>query len=280
MKKKMSLFALLTALAVCLAAGPCLAKDPVTLVVVQEAEPMGLDLMASSIQTTMSACYNIHDTLFHPQEDATVTPALAEKWEKVDDLTWKIFLRKDAVFHNGEPVNAAAVKFSFDRIQKPELQSPHKGKISAFKEVAVIDDYTFTIKTEEPYAPGLYMLGYYLPVVPPKYVQEVGDAKYNTDPVGCGPYKLAKWVRGDQIVLERFDKYYGPKPYYKTVIFKGIPEEASRIASLLTGEADVVSGVPAHQQKKVLEAKKAYLTSRLMAWFKAWRTRTSSKGFS
>ena len=80
-----------------------------------------------------------------------------------DDLTWKITLRKDAVFHNGEPVNAAAVKFSYDRANNEALKNPHRGKLSAFTELNVIDDYTFTIKTEQPYAPGLYMLGYYLP---------------------------------------------------------------------------------------------------------------------
>ena len=140
-----------------IAAGfPAAASD--TMVVIQEAEPVGLDLMQSSIQTTMSVCYNIHDTLFHPQEDATVLPALAEKWEKVDDLTWKIALRKDAVFHNGEPVNAAAVKFSFDRANDEALKNPHRGKLSAFTELNVVDDYTVTVKTAEPYAPGLYML--------------------------------------------------------------------------------------------------------------------------
>jgi peptide/nickel transport system substrate-binding protein len=234
-----------------------------TLVVIQEAEPVGLDLMQSPIQTTMSVCYNIHDTLFHPQEDASVKPALAETWEKVDDLTWKITLRKDAVFQNGEPVTAEAVKFSFDRVFKPELQCPHKGKLSAFKELTVVDTHTFTIKTEEPYAPGLYMLGYYLPIVPPKYVQEVGDAKYNTDPIGCGPYKLAKWDRGEQVILEAFDKYYGPKPAYDKVIFKGNPEEASRVAALLTGEAQVISGIPVHQRKKIEESGKAYLTPQM-----------------
>jgi peptide/nickel transport system substrate-binding protein len=234
-----------------------------TLVVVQEAEPVGLDLMQSSILNTMSVCYNIHDTLFQPQEDASVKPALAETWEKIDDLTWKITLRKDAVFHNGEPVTADAVKFSFDRVFKPELQCPHKGKLSAFKELTVLDTYTFTIKTEEPYAPGLYMLGYYLPIVPPKYVQEVGDTKYNTDPIGCGPYKLARWDRGEQVVLEAFDKYYGPKPAYDRVIFKGNPEEASRVAALLTGEAQVISGIPVHQRKKIEESGKAYLTPQM-----------------
>ena len=258
--KRRSTFSLLLIVCLALAAAPAAARDAGTLVVVQEAEPVGLDLMQSSIQTTMSVCYNIHDTLFHPQEDATVLPALAEKWDKVDDLTWKITLRKDAVFHNGEPVTAAAVKFSYDRINNEDLKSPNKGKLSAFTELTVIDDHTFTIKTEQPYAPGLYMLGYYLPIVPPKYVQEVGDEKYNTDPVGSGPYRLKKWARGDEIVLEAFDKYYGPKPAYKTVIFKANPEEASRIAALETGEADVISGVPVHQRKKIADSGKAYLT--------------------
>jgi peptide/nickel transport system substrate-binding protein len=261
--KRLTLVALL--LSVCLAVVPALAvaRDANTLIVMQEAEPVGLDLMQSSIQTTMSVCYNIHETLFHPQEDASVTPALAEKWEKVDDLTWKITLRKGATFQNGEPVNAEAVKFSFDRISKPDLQSPNKGKLSAFTELKVIGPLTFTIKTEKPYAPGLYMLGYYLPIVPPKYVQEVGDSKYNTDPVGCGPYKLKKWNRGESVVLERYEGYYGPKPAYKTVIFKGNPEEASRVAALLTGEADVISGVSVHERKKILDSGKAYLTAQM-----------------
>lgn len=244
---------------------PAQARDPDTLIVVQEAEPVGLDLMRSSIQTTMSPCYNIHDTLFSPQEDATVKPALAEKWEKVDDLTWKITLRKDATFHNGEPVNTAAVKFSFDRIMDPAIDSPHKGKITPFKDLKIIDDYTFTISTAEPYAPGLYILGYYLPIVPPGYVKQVGDSEYNIKPVGCGPYKLVKWVKGEEVVLEAYDKYYGPKPAYKKVIFKAIPEEAARVASLTTGEADVVSAIPVHQRKKVLESGKAYLTDQMGA---------------
>jgi len=261
--KKWSFLTLAVFLGLALAGIPAAIAASDTLVVMQEAEPVGLDLMQSSIQTTMSVCYNIHDTLFHPQEDASVLPALAEKWEKVDDLTWKITLRKDAVFHNGEPVNAAAVKFSYDRANNEDLKSPHRGKLSAFTELKVIDDYTFTVKTEQPYAPGLYMLGYYLPIVPPKYIQEVGDTKFNTDPVGSGPYRLKKWVRGEEIVLEAFDKYYGPQPAYKNLIFKASPEEASRIAALLTGEAQVISGVPVHQRKKIQDSGKAYLSSQM-----------------
>lgn len=261
--KKMLVMALVIGMACGLGFSAAFAKVSDTLVVVQEAEPVGLDLMQSSIQTTMSVCYNIHDTLFHPQDDATVKPALAEKWEKVSDTTWKITLRQGVTFHNGEPVTAHAVKFSFDRIKNPDFKSPHAGKLSAFTELKVLDDHTFTISTEQPYAPGLYILGYYLPIVPPKYVQQVGDTEYNVNPVGCGPYKLAKWVRGEQVVLERYEKYYGPKPAYKTVIFKGVPEEASRIAAILTGEAQVISGVPVHQRKKIEESGKAVLTPQM-----------------
>ena len=81
--KKWSFLTLGVFICLALAGAPAADAASETLVVMQEAEPVGLDLMQSSIQTTMSVCYNIHDTLFHPQEDATVLPALAEKWEKV-----------------------------------------------------------------------------------------------------------------------------------------------------------------------------------------------------
>ena len=80
--KRWMLISLLAVIGLALGVYPAAAAGSDTLVVVQEAEPVGLDLMQSSIQTTMSVCYNIHDTLFHPQEDATVLPALAEKWER------------------------------------------------------------------------------------------------------------------------------------------------------------------------------------------------------
>ena len=238
---------------------PAVARDADTLVVVQEAEPVGLDLMRNSITTTMNVCRNIHDTLFTPQEDTTVTPGLAEKWEKIDEVTWKITLRKDATFHNGEPIDAQAVKFSFDRIKGPEINSPHKGKLTSFKDVRIIDDYTFTISTTAPYAPALSILGYYFPIVPPGYIKQVGNEAYNIKPIGCGPYKLVKWIKGEEVVLEAYDKYYRPKPAYKKVIFKAIPEAAARVAALLTGEADVIAAIPANQKKKIRESGKAYL---------------------
>ncbi len=238
-------------------------RDPEAITVILKAEPVGLDFMRSSLDDTMSVCRNIHGMLFDPQEDASVKPALAKEWEQIDDLTWKITLQEDATFHNGEPVTAKAVEFSFNRVFDPDIQCPHKGKLSAFKEVNVVDEYTFTITSEKPFAPGLNILGLYLPIVPPEYIKTVGNAKYNTNPVGSGPYKLEKWVRGESVNLERFEDYYGPKPYYKKVIFRAVPEGASRVAALLTGEADVISGIAVHQRKTIEESGKAYLTPQM-----------------
>ena len=262
MKRSLLFFILVPFLCV-LVTGVAIARDPDTLIVVQKTEPMGLDFMQQSIDDTMSVCRNIHGFLFDPQEDASVKPALAKTWEKIDDLTHKITLNKGLTFHNGEPVNSEAVKFSLSRVVDPEVQCPHKGKLSAFKEVEVIDDLTFIIKTEQPYAPGLYILGIYLPIVPPKYLKKVGNKDYNQKPIGSGPYKLVKWVRGESVILERFDNFYGAKPDYKKVVFKGIPEEASRVAALVTGEVDVVSGIAVHQRKKIIDSGKAHLTPQM-----------------
>ncbi|RDD63836.1 ABC transporter substrate-binding protein [Ferruginivarius sediminum] len=234
-----------------------------TLVVAQEAEPVGLDLMRSSIQTTMSVSYNIHDTLFRPQGDASIRPALAKTWKQLDDRTWRVTLREDATFHDGTPVTAEAVKFSFNRIMSDALNSPNRGKLSAFDKVEVVDDRTVRISTKEPYAPGLYMLAYYLPIVPPHAVKEMGDEQYNVDPVGSGPYRLEEWKKGQEVVLKAYDDYYGPKPAYDTVTFRSIPEPEARVAALLTGEVDVISGIAYHQRERIRKSDNAHLTDQM-----------------
>jgi peptide/nickel transport system substrate-binding protein len=243
--------------------GPSFARDADTLIVAQEAEPVGLDLMRSSIQTTMSVAYNIHDTLFQPNEDASISPRLAEKWERIDDLTWRVTLRKGATFHDGSPINAEAVKFSFERMNDPKLSSPNLSKISAFKKIEIVDDHTLIIATDKTYAPGLYMLAYYLPIVPPKAVAAAGADGYNAKPIGSGPYRVVRWSPGEEVVLEAYDGYWGPKPAYKRVVFRTIPDESARIAALLTGEVDIISGIPMHQRKRVAASGRAYLTNQL-----------------
>jgi peptide/nickel transport system substrate-binding protein len=260
--KKLSFWGLIAA--VLLIFSPvAMSREPGTLVVVQDAEPVGLDLMRSSLQATMNVNYNLHDTLLHPQDDGSVIPAIAESWERIDDRNWRFRLRRGATFHNGEPINAEAVKFSFDRLMNPEFRSPHRGKLFGFREVRVVDPHTVIFTTTEPFAPALHMLAYYLPIVPPGHIQKVGDTEYNMRPVGSGPYRLVRWVRGEEIVMERFEEYYGPKPAYRRLVFRAIPEEVSRIASLLTGEADVVSGISVHQRKRIEDSGRAYLTPQM-----------------
>jgi len=260
MKRILTGLALIVFLVAALAGGAA-ARDKDTLIVAQETEPVGLDTTRNNLHECLNVSHNIQDRLFEPQEDASVTPALAEKWEWTDETSLKIWLRKGATFHNGEPVNAAAVKFSYDRLLNPELKSPHRGRMVAFTGLEVVDDYTLVLKTAQPFAPALHLLSYYLPIVPPKYVKEVGDEMYNRKPVGAGPYKVVSWEKGKDIVLEYYEGWYGPKPAYKHVIFRAIPEEAARVASVLTGESDVVEGLSLRSQMTVSKSDKAYTTS-------------------
>jgi len=169
--------------ATALFAAAAMARDKDTLVVVQEAEPVGLDIMQSSIQTTMSVGYNLHDTILKPQEDATVKPGMVEKWEKVDDLTWKFTLVKGATFHNGEPINAAAVKFSFDRLMSDALKSRTRANSRASKGSRSSTSGPSRCRPPSPtrrplHARAILVRG------PAEYVKKVGDAEYNLNPWG------------------------------------------------------------------------------------------------
>lgn len=253
----------LGAAAVALAAvagGAHAANDADTLVVVQSGEPVGLDTMKNNLQHSMNVSLNIQDRLFDPQEDGSVAPGLAERWEFVDDTTLRVTLKDGLVFHNGEPVNAEAVKYSFERLVDPDLKSPHAGRMEQIDSVSVVDPLTVEFKTKKPFAPILHLMSYYLPIVPPKATAAAGPDEFNRNPVGAGPYMVESWERGGDIVLKAFDGYWGGKPPFEKVVFKTIPEESARVAALLTGEADIVEGVSVRSQKNISESGKGTLT--------------------
>lgn len=187
--------------------------------------------------------WHIFDSLLFLSRDLKIEPGLAESYEQKDELTWIFKLRKGVTFHNGEEFNADAVKFSLERVLNEKQKSPQRGNISAIAAVNVIDPYTVEIKTKEPYNLLPHRL-FYLSIVPPKYVQEVGDQGFAQKPVGTGPYKFVEWVKGDKIVLEANEKYFKGAPKIGKVTFRIIPEVATQIAELQSGGVDVIRMVP------------------------------------
>jgi len=176
--------------------------------------------------------------MFH---DASMNPVgeLAEKWDWVGDRAIKYYLRKNVKFHNGEPFNAAAVKFSLERIMDPKTKSPWMSTLTSLVDkIEVLDDYTIQITGKTPSINLLLEIGR-MPLVPPKYIAEKGDAYFAANPVGAGPFKFVEAKAGDRVVFERYMDYWqGPSPI-KRIVFRVVPEETVRVAELLAGKADI-----------------------------------------
>lgn len=221
-------------------------NDKETLVVAQGADAKSLDPHASNDQPSSRVSKQIYDTLVVSDTNMDIQPALAESWEKIDDLTWEFKLVQGVKFHNGEELKASDVKFTYERM----LNSPSVATIiGPVTEIKVIDDYTVQIITSSPYAPLLAHLTHTAcSILNEKAVTEAGE-DYGQQPIGTGAFKLAKWQSGDRITLERFEEYFQGPAAMKTVVFRNIAEGTNRTIGLETGEVDIAYDVEAVDKK-------------------------------
>lgn len=193
-------------------------------------------------------------------ESMKLIPGLAESWKFVDDNTWDFKIRKGIKFHNGEPLNAEAAKFSIERVLDPAQKSYLRDRFKGITQVQVTDEYGIRLKTEKP-NPVLLERLTNLAILPPKYVKEKGDAFIAKNPVGTGPYHFVEWVRGQRLVVEAHPGYWGPEPAVKTLVFRPILDVGTSIAEMLAGGVDFIRLVPPDQIPLIEASGKAYITS-------------------
>lgn len=224
-----------------------------TLVYAQLSEGKTLDPQDSTEQYSQVVTTQIYDRLVEVDEmTGQLIPGLAEKWERVDDLSLVLHLNKGAKFHNGDQLKASDIKFTLERA-KTKSKVAHLYK--AIKNIEIIDDNTVKINTEQPFAPLLNHLSHKsAAILSEKYYKEVGD-KYFEKPIGTGPYKFKEWIVGEKIALEASENYFKGKPAIKNIIIKGIPEENSRVIGLETGEIDIAEGIATIGRKAIEENK-------------------------
>ncbi len=198
---------------------------------------------ASGIITPFLVLYALHDAVVKPMPDQALAPSLAESVKAAEDgLAYDIVLRKEATFHNGDPVTAEDVKFSYDRY-RGTAHDLMKSRVAA---VDIVDPQhlRFTLKNPWPdfltYYATMTGAGW---VVPKKYVEKVGDDGFKKAPVGAGPYKFVSFNPGVELVFEAFDHYWRKAPSVKKLIFKVIPEETTRLAALKRGEVDIAYSI-------------------------------------
>ena len=182
-----------------------------------------------------------------------LTGSLAESWRLVSPTTYQFKLRRGVKFHNGEPFNAEAVKFSIER-QLTHPKSRAKAALGPVERVEIVDEYTVNVVSKGPFPVLLARMTYAgsgsVVMLPPKYVAEKGD-DFAAHPIGTGPFKFVEWVKGDRVTLEANPDYWRAKPKVQRVTFRFIPETATRIASLLNGETDIIENIPPDQVDRV-----------------------------
>jgi peptide/nickel transport system substrate-binding protein len=205
--------------------------------------PENLDptMNLSSIRAMVGV--SMFDSLVGRDAENRIVPQLAESWRLVDDTTWQLKLRRGVVFHDGEPFNAEAVRFTFQRVLDPEQKSPNRANMAEVARVDVIDDHTVNLVTRQPYAPLINRLLDF-PMVPPKYVAEKGNQGMALKPVGTGPYRFVELVKDDRLVVEAFDRHWRGAPKIRRVVYRPIPEPFTRVAALRNNEVDLVTTIP------------------------------------
>jgi len=186
---------------------------------------------------------SMFDSLVGRDSENRIVPQLAESWRLVDDVTWQLKLRKGVVFHDGEPFNAEAVRFTFQRVLDPEQKSPNRANVAEIARVEVVDDYTVNLVTRQPYAPLINRLLDFA-IVPPKYVAEKGNQGMALKPVGTGPYRFVELIKDDRMVVEAFDRHWRGAPKIRRIVYKPIPEPFTRAAALRNNEVDLVTTMP------------------------------------
>jgi len=197
---------------------------------------------------------NVFDPLIWQAPDLSYVPGLAEAYEVAPDGTaFTFYLRRDVRFHDGTPVNAEAVKFSWDRIMNPETKSKTAlNQMGPFKQAVVVDEFTVRAEFNEPFAPFLDAASqsYCAPVSPTAVAKHGSDFAHNL--VGTGPYMLKEWIDRDHITLVKNPDYnWAPSifghqgaAYLDEIIFKFIVDDATRVGTLQSEETDGIDAVP------------------------------------
>ena len=234
---------------------------PTTFRIAVGIDPDTLDPAQYTTTTVINMVEYMAETLIVTDKDGNPIPQLLTKWEISDDsLEYTFYLRKGVTFHDGTVMDAEAVKWNLDRILDPDVQVAIRGPFTAIEEVEVVDEYTIKLHLSQPFAPMIsaFSLGT-ASIVSPASVDLEGNSYENiAQPVGTGPYIFKERVKGERIVVTRNENYWGEQPYYDEVVFRIVPEAATRESLLLAGQVDLIilppiSDLPALQQNPDVE---------------------------
>ncbi len=210
------------------------------LTIAQSADINTLDPKFLKGRETQNVMRLMFDSLYHRDDQMQIIPWLATSVENPDELTWRFHLRQGVKFSNGDDFKANDVKFTMDRLLAEDSGWSERSFID---KVEVVDDYTVDIITKAPY-PALLTRAVLWHMTDEQYFQKAGEDGFQNHPIGTGPYTFVSWTKDEQVVLQANPNYWRGAPKIETVIFKPIPETATRIAALEAGDVNIITDVP------------------------------------
>ena len=230
-------------------------------VVAQGVDPTTLDPQDHEETPAFNVLLNIYDTLLVRDKNLNITPWLAtERPKLINPTTWEVKLRQGVKFTNGEEFDAEVAKFSLERMANP-ANNLRMTALRTIARVDVKDKYTIQIVTAKPFPTLEAHLTLRGAMLPPKYFKEHDKAFLARNPVGTGAFKFVRWVKDDRIELEANEQWWNGAPKIKTLIFRPIPEETTRMSALQTGEVDIATNVPPHLVKELKNNPKVTISS-------------------
>jgi peptide/nickel transport system substrate-binding protein len=236
------------------------------LIVAQGGDVSKFDPHLSTSSNDIRVSFNIFDNLTSRHPDGKLYPGLATEWASTGPTTWRFKLRQGVKWHNGDLFTSADAKFSIERTYDPAAKTLVATVFTTIDRIDAPDPFTliFTTKKPDPLLPA--RLAFYGgQIVPKKYFGEVGPDAFNAKPVGTGPVRFVSWTKDDRLVLGANPDYWGGKIDTDRVVFRPVPETASRVIAILKGEVDVITQLPPDQVARVDRSPKARAASTLYA---------------
>lgn len=246
MNKKILIFIMMILL---LVVGSAQAENVLT--VAQVADITTLDPQKANDIYSANVMKQIYNNLVKMNKEMKIVGDLAESWKAPDSNTWIFNLKRGVKFHNGEEFTANDVKFTIERLLDPKTLSPRAWLLGEVSKVNVVDKYTVELKTKEPFSPLLSNLcRYELSMLNEKAVKAKGE-DYAKSPVGTGPFVFEEHHYGDKVILSKFNDYFEGPAGVDKIIYRAIPEDATRVVELESGGVDIIYNLPPQEFKRL-----------------------------
>ncbi len=217
------------------------AKDSLNLGMVLE--PTHLDPTAGAAASIDEVVYaNIFEGLTRIDKNGAVKPALASSWTVSEDKkTYTFNLQKGVSFHDGASFDADDVVFSLNRARGEDSVNAQKALFKPIQSVVSKDSHTVVVTLSQPTGGFLFNMGWGDAII----VDKASAEKNKSNPIGTGPFKFSKWVKGDRVVMVRNDNYWGKAAKLKTATIKIIPDPAAAVSAMMAGDIDGFANFPA-----------------------------------